>query len=111
MGAEGSVRQAPPDGTDDAEGGSRIVRAAGGMRWRATVVARLLSDDPATGRERARLVLRFECLGARRRLVRASLPGVASLEDVPDAALRALIESVRSGRPAARGARARARKR
>jgi hypothetical protein len=78
-------------------GEARIVHATGGIRWRAEVVARLVSMDAAAYRVSALLVLRLECLSARRAPRRVSVPGARDLADVPDAVLRALI-----ARPAGR---------
>ena len=95
MGAQRSVHDDVPKG-GDAAGESRIVQLAGGMRWRATVVARLISEDIAAGHERARLVLRLECLSARRRALRASVAGISSLAALDDEALGALVQKGRS---------------
>ena len=96
MGAEHRMRDETPNETD-AAGGSRVVRLASGMRWRATMVARLISEDAVLGHESARLVLRLECLSLKKRALRVAVTGARSLEDVSDDALRELIE-----RPSAR---------
>jgi hypothetical protein len=85
-----------PNETGSAEG-SRVVRLASGMRWRATVVARLISEDAAAAGARARLVLRLECLSLKKRALRVAVTGARSLDAVSDEALIELIE-----RPAAR---------
>ena len=72
--------------------GSRIVRLPSGVSWRATVVARLISEDVTAGRERARLVVQLECLTMRRRALRVIVPGARSLDAVTESALRELIE-------------------
>jgi hypothetical protein len=101
VGAERSVRDDGPRGADADQGGSRVVRAAGGMRWRATVVARLVTDELGTGREHTRLVLQLDCLSARRRPLRTAVAGVSSLDAMADEAVRALIQPrSRSGRGA-----------
>jgi hypothetical protein len=85
------VRAVPGrEGGDGA--GSRIVRLPSGVSWRATVVARLISDDVTAGREQARLVVQLECLTMRRRALRTIVPGARSLEAVSESALRELIE-------------------
>jgi len=84
-------------GAADTSGEARIVRLDGGVRWRASVVARLISEDVAAARASARLVLRFECLTAARPPKRGSIAGVSALADVSDDALRALISSGGTG--------------
>ena len=96
MGAKRHVRDEMPNG-DDGAAESRTVQLASGMRWRVTVVARLISEDIAVGHESARLVLRLECLSARRRPIRAAIAGARSLAGIDDGALQDLI-----ARPAAR---------
>ena len=103
MGAERSARDEGPGKHDDAEGGARIVRLPDGMRWRVSVVARLISEEIGTGHESARLVLRLECLSARRRALRTTVAGASSLDGVPEEALCAVI---RKDAPRSRGARA-----
>lgn len=90
MGAERHVRDEMPKGdTSDAE--SRTMQLASGMRWRVSVVARLISLDVPAGRESARLVLRLECLSARRRPLRAAITGARALADVREDVLLGLI--------------------
>jgi hypothetical protein len=90
VGAQRNVHDdVPHHGENDGE--SRVLRLGGGVRWRVSVVARLISEDIALRRESARLVLRLECLTAARAPKRASLAGVSSLADVGDDALRELI--------------------
>ena len=104
MGAERHARdEIPPGGHDAAE--SRTVQLAGGMRWRASVVARLISEDVAAGHESARLVIRVECLSAPRRAIRAAVAGARSLAEVSDAMLLDLIArpTVRRATPAKSG--------
>ena len=96
MGAERHARVEMPKGAAPAAE-SRTVRLAGGMRWRASVVARLISEDLSAGRESARLVLRLECLSARRRPVRTAITGARSLAEVSDEHLQEVI-----ARPSAR---------
>jgi hypothetical protein len=107
MGAQRSVQDDVPDnGRTDAE--SRIVRLDGGVRWRVSVVARLISEDIAAARASARLVVRLECLTTPRPPKRGSIAGASTLAEVGDEALRALIGSGGS-RAAGRGARRRTR--
>ena len=90
MGAERHVRDETSNrGNDAAE--SRTVQLAGGMRWRASVVARLVSEDVAAGRESARLIVHLECLSAPRRAIRAAVAGARSLAEVSDADFERLI--------------------
>ena len=96
MGAQRNV-QDEMAGAADTSGEERIVRLDGGVRWRASVVARLISEDVAAARASARLVLRFECLTAARPPKRASIAGASALADVSDDALRALIGSFGMG--------------
>ncbi len=91
MGAERRVREVPDRERADGAG-SRIVRLPSGVSWRATVVARLVSDEAAAGRENARLVVQLECLSMRRRALRVIVPGARSLDAVSESALRELIE-------------------
>ena len=90
MGAQRNV-QDEMAGAADTSGEERIVRLDGGVRWRASVVARLISEDIAAASASARLVLRFECLTA------ARPPKRGSIADVSDDALRALIGSFGMG--------------
>jgi len=90
VGAERHARVEMPKG-DAPAADSRTVRLASGMRWRATVVARLISEDLSVGRESARLVLRLECLSARRRPVRTTITGARSLAEVSDDHLQELV--------------------
>lgn len=90
MGAQRSVQDDVPN-NGEGDGETRIVRLDGGVRWRASMVARLISEDVPLRRESARLVLRFECLTAVRPPKRGSVAGVSSLAEVSDEALRALI--------------------
>lgn len=101
MGAERSVRE-EVQRESGRDGESRVVRLQGGMRWRATVVARLISEDIADRHESARLVLNLECLSARRRPLRASIAGAASLDSIGDDVLSAVILN---GRPSPLGHR------
>jgi hypothetical protein len=88
--AQRRTRDETPDHTLGATP-SRIVELSGGMRWRASLVARLISEDVAAGRESARLVLRLECLSARRRPLRAAVPGARALTEVSERTLRDLV--------------------
>ena len=91
MRAQRSARdETPNEDTSGTE--SRIVRLESGLRWRATVVARLISEDIAAGRESARLVIRLECLTTRRRALRVAVPGARTLAGVSESVLRELIE-------------------
>ena len=110
MGAQRNVQDDMP-GPADTSGEMRVVRLEGGIRWRATVVARLVSEDIAAARASARLVLRFECLTAARPPKRGMIAGVNSLAGVSDDALRALIRSggTAAASPAKRRARAKGR--
>jgi hypothetical protein len=92
VGAQRSVHDDVPNGGEN-DGESRILRLDGGVRWRVSVVARLISEDITLRRESARLVLRLECLTAARPPKRASLAGASSLADVGDDVLRELIGS------------------
>jgi len=96
VGAERHARNDMLEGDEEAAE-SRTVQLAGGMRWRATVVARMISEEGAAGQESARLVLRLECLSARRRPIRAAIAGARSLADVSDQVFEGLI-----ARPSAR---------
>ncbi len=90
MGAQRGARDEAPDhAAPDSE--FRIVQLADGMRWRVSVVARLISEDITAGHESARLILQLECLSARRRALRAAVPGARALADVSERVLRALI--------------------
>lgn len=91
MGAEHRMHDETPNEAGSAEG-SRVVRLASGMRWRATVVARLISEDAVLGSASARLVLRLECLSLKKRAQRLAVTGSRSLDAVSDEALRELIE-------------------
>ena len=90
MGAQRNVRDHAP--VHPAPGSElRSVQLTSGMRWRVSVVARLISVDIAAGRESARLILQLDCLSARRRPLRAAVPGARALDDVSDGMIRALI--------------------
>jgi len=107
VGAQRNVQDDVPS-NGETGGASRIVRLDGGVRWRVSVVARLISEDIAAGRASARLVVRLECLTAARPPKRGSLAGASTLAEVSDEALRALIGS---GGPSAPGSGARRRAR
>jgi hypothetical protein len=72
---------------------ARIVTSHGGTRWLATVVARLVSEDVATGAEITRLVLRLESLTQPRHPVRIATVRARTLQSIPDDALRSLLRS------------------
>ena len=91
MGA-GHRARVEPQGAPGTGAESRIVRLASGVRWRATVVARLISEDVVAGQEHARLVLHLECLTMPRRSVRVALSGARSLKTVGEEALREAVE-------------------
>jgi len=102
----GAPRSMPDEGPHaDLGGESRVIRLPGGMRWRATVVARLVSVDIALGRESARLVLSLECLTAARAPRRVSLAGVSSLASVSEEELRELVAPPKGRRAAGRAMR------
>ena len=104
MGAERHVRdESAPGGTPEDE--VRLVRLESGMRWRVSVVARLISEEVAAGRERARLVVQLDCLSAPRRPLRAAIPGARSLGNVAEATLRELLMVRRGSARAARNSR------
>lgn len=65
---------------------------ADGARWTIVVVARLVSEDTATGAKSARLVVRIERVGERRRRSRIVSFAAGSLDEVDDHTLRALAE-------------------
>ena len=90
MGAQRKARDDTPD-LPASDGETRSVQLPGGMRWRVSVVARLVSEDIAAGHESARLILQLECLSARRRPLRAAVPGARALAEVSDGTIRALI--------------------
>jgi hypothetical protein len=69
---------------------SRVITLRGGARWLVTVVARLVSEDVAARTQRARLVLRFECLTHPHRPVRVATVRARELHAVDDRTLRAL---------------------
>ena len=92
MGA-GHRARVEPQGEPGTGAESRIVRLASGVRWRATVVARLISEgNVVAGQEHARLVLQLECLTMPRRSVRVALSGARSLKTVGEEALREAVE-------------------
>lgn len=69
---------------------SRVITLRGGARWLVTVVARLVSEDVPARTQRARLVLRFECLTHPHRPVRVATVRARELHAVDDQTLRAL---------------------
>ena len=88
---------APPD---DAE--TRIISLGGGVDWLVTVVARLVSDDVGRRPDRARLVVRIECLTHPYRTVRVATVRARTLRAVDERRLRTLVRvpAVRSRCPA-----------
>lgn len=97
------VRARPAGGEPArADADARVITLRGGVRWLVTVVARLLSEDVATGRESARLVLRFECLTQPSRPVRVATVRARTLQAVSEGALGSMLG--RAGGAAGRGA-------
>lgn len=85
---------------DDAE--TRIISLSGGVDWLVTVVARLVSEDGGRGAERARLVVRIECLTHPYRTVRVATVHARTLRTVDERRLRMLVRvpAARSRHPA-----------
>ena len=73
---------------------ARVITLQDGARWLATVVARLVSEDVATGAEIARLVLRLECL-TQPHPVRVATVRARTLHSTPDETLRSFLPSPR----------------
>ena len=69
---------------------ARLLTSPGGTRWLAVVVARLSSEGLTTGEDRARLILRFECLTRPGQPARMVTARASRLEELDDEALRAL---------------------
>lgn len=68
----------------------RSFTSRSGARWRATVVARLVSEDSITGAERARLVIRLDCLTLPRHTARIFTLRASTLDELQQETLCAL---------------------
>ncbi len=72
-----------------------------------TVVAHIVSEDVLLGTESSRLILRLECLTQPQRPARIVTVAARRLEELDDAALRALTSGIRGRRAATSGRPAR----
>jgi hypothetical protein len=72
---------------------ARVITLNGTGRWLITVVARLVSEDVATGAEIARLVLRLECLTQSHQPVGVATVRARTLHSVDNETLRALLRA------------------
>lgn len=70
---------------------ARILSLRDGARWLVTVVARVVSEDAAAQVVSARLVVRFEPLGAPPRATRVAILRARSLHAVDDDTLGAVV--------------------
>ena len=82
MGAQRNV-QDEMAGAADTSGEERIVRLDGGIRWRASVVARLISEDIAAGVRRACHLVLHVPLSTHGTLRRIWLIYILQLKKVP----------------------------
>jgi len=94
-----SLRSAPRDGVDagtpeiapaELTEAVRVVTLDDGTRWKATVVARLVSEDTLTGFGSARLLVRLDSLTFPDRPARVATVRARALHSVDDEVLRAL---------------------
>ena len=92
----GTAEQGLPGATQT--GAPARVVSMRGTRWLVTVVARLLSEDVATGVEAGRLVLRLECMTHPGRPARIATIRARSLDELDDDALHAIVSARLNGR-------------
>lgn len=85
--AQWSGRASTPDSALPPE---RSFTSRSGTRWRATVVARLVSEDSITGAERAQLVIRVDCLARPRHAARIFTLRASNLDELQHETLCAL---------------------
>jgi len=94
-----SLRSAPRDGVyagtpeiapAEPTEAVRVVTLDDGTRWKATVVARLVSEDTLTGFGSARLLVRLDSLTFPDRPARVATVRARALHSVDDEVLRAL---------------------
>jgi len=70
---------------------ARIVCVRGGSRWLVTMVARILSEDVASGSESSRLILRFESMTHPKRSERIVTVRARDLADLDEKTLSSLV--------------------
>ena len=81
----------PPAAFDAESPPARVIASRAGASWLVTVVARMTSEDVATGAVTGRLVLRFECMSSPERSDRIVTVRAASLDDLGDDTLRSAL--------------------
>ncbi|MDQ6831064.1 MAG: hypothetical protein M3081_19555 [Gemmatimonadota bacterium] len=77
---------------------ARVISTRGGSSWLVTVVARVASEDVATGAVSGRLIVRYECMSSPGKSRRIVTLRATSLDDLSDEALRGALSARIQGR-------------
>ncbi len=83
----------PVSAAEDDAPPARVFSTRGGAAWLVTVVARVSSEDIATGATNGRLVLRYECMSSPRKSRRIVTVRATSIDELSDETLRGALSA------------------